>query len=50
MSAVLNFISFIFEVKIGFVSVIYIRSRIRQLMQQGPVFELHLKNEMPIDM
>ena len=32
MGAVLNCISFIFEVKISCVSVIYIRIRIRQLM------------------
>ena len=32
MGAFLNCVSFIFEVKISFVNVSYIRSRIRQLM------------------
>ena len=39
MGAFLNSISFIFEVKISFVSVIYIRSRIRQLMKFSVVDE-----------
>ena len=35
MDAFLNCVSFIFEVKISFVNRIYIRSRIRQLMNQS---------------